>query len=140
MANNEYSKGFILGTIIGGAVGGLTALLLAPKSGKELRKDIADKSNDYYNKASNYVTDVESEMGQKVQTTVNEGRIKAQSIIDSAKKQAGEILYSAESVLNDARERAGKSKTSLNESYDHVKSAAKSGVDAFKSELEGSEN
>ena len=32
---NSYSKRFLLGAIVGGAVGAITALLLAPKSGKE---------------------------------------------------------------------------------------------------------
>ena len=31
---NSYAKGFLLGAIIGGAVGAITALLFAPKPGK----------------------------------------------------------------------------------------------------------
>jgi len=36
-------KGFALGALVGGLVGGVTALLLAPKSGDRLRKDLARK-------------------------------------------------------------------------------------------------
>lgn len=38
------SKDFLLGTMIGGLVGAATALLLAPKSGRELRSDINDQA------------------------------------------------------------------------------------------------
>lgn len=38
----EKSKGLLWGVLIGSVAGSVTALLLAPKSGKELRHDIAD--------------------------------------------------------------------------------------------------
>ncbi|WP_223070541.1 YtxH domain-containing protein [Paenibacillus caui] len=36
------SKSFLWGTVIGAVAGSVTALLFAPKPGKELRKDIAE--------------------------------------------------------------------------------------------------
>jgi len=39
--NNSQAKSLLAGIILGGIVGATTALLLAPKSGKEIRKDIA---------------------------------------------------------------------------------------------------
>ena len=47
---NDYTKGFIIGALVGGVAGALTALLLAPKSGAELRQDIAKTSSDVYGK------------------------------------------------------------------------------------------
>ncbi|MDA7027268.1 YtxH domain-containing protein [Bacillus sp. CLL-7-23] len=38
------TKDFFIGTVIGGVVGALTALLLAPKSGKELRHDLGTQT------------------------------------------------------------------------------------------------
>ncbi|SMF78076.1 YtxH-like protein [Paenibacillus uliginis N3/975] len=38
----EKSKGLLWGALIGSIAGSVTALLLAPKSGRELRQDIAD--------------------------------------------------------------------------------------------------
>ncbi len=43
-------KGCATGAFIGAVVGAVTSLLLAPKSGKELREDIKSKSNEYYEK------------------------------------------------------------------------------------------
>ena len=71
---NNYWKGLVAGTIIGGLAGAVTALLLAPKSGKELRKDIAEKSQDLYDKAADYLSIFEENMGNAVSTTVNEGK------------------------------------------------------------------
>jgi len=39
---NDKSKGLLWGVLIGSVAGSVTALLLAPKSGKELRGDIAE--------------------------------------------------------------------------------------------------
>lgn len=41
---SSNNKDFILGTIIGGIVGAVTAMLLAPKSGKELRSDLNEQA------------------------------------------------------------------------------------------------
>ena len=46
-------KGFLVGVLLGATVGAVTSLLLAPKSGKELRKDIKEKSEDLYEKTEN---------------------------------------------------------------------------------------
>lgn len=39
--NNMNGKDFLLGAVVGAAVGAISALLLAPKTGKDLRGDIA---------------------------------------------------------------------------------------------------
>ena len=40
MAKKSNARNFILGALAGGVAGSVTALLLAPKSGRQLRKDI----------------------------------------------------------------------------------------------------
>jgi len=42
MAKSTSTKGFLFGALAGAIVGSVTALLFAPKSGKELRGDIAE--------------------------------------------------------------------------------------------------
>ena len=41
---NGYVKGLFIGLLTGSAIGAIVALLYAPKSGKELRKDIKIKT------------------------------------------------------------------------------------------------
>jgi gas vesicle protein len=43
MADGKRSKDLLIGMIAGGVIGALTALLAAPKSGKELRNDITEQ-------------------------------------------------------------------------------------------------
>ena len=45
------SKGLLIGFLTGGIVGAAIALLYAPKSGKELRKDIKDKADEFKDEA-----------------------------------------------------------------------------------------
>lgn len=42
--SNMNTKDFLIGALIGGIVGATTALLLAPKSGRELRQNINDQT------------------------------------------------------------------------------------------------
>jgi gas vesicle protein len=43
MSRNNEKKGFVLGALFGGLVGSVAALLLAPKSGDRLRRDLSRK-------------------------------------------------------------------------------------------------
>ena len=131
---NHYWKGLVAGTIIGGLAGAVTALLLAPKSGKELRKDIAEKSQDLYDKAADYLSIFEENMGTAVSTTVNEGKERAQKIISSAKLQAESLLENADKVLHDAKSKATNVKDALDDKIENLKDAAKAGAEAFKKE------
>jgi len=133
--SEKYTRGFIFGALIGGAVGAVTALLLAPKSGEELRKDLAEKGTDVYNKASKYFVEKEVEISESVKSTVNEGRMKAEKIVHSAKTQADEILASAEKVFNDAKYKASTSKDYLQNSAGKVKHALSESVETFKQEM-----
>ncbi len=125
---DTYTKGFLLGAIVGGVAGAVTALLFAPKSGAELRRDIADTSTQIYDKSKDYFVTVEDTVSKAVSNSVNEGRIKAQGIIDSAKRQAEGIIHNAENVLSDAKMKATQ-----------VKDAAKAGADAFRDEMKATE-
>ena len=51
--NSEQSSAgkFLLGLLAGGVVGSAIALLYAPKSGKELRRDIRDKKDYLFDEA-----------------------------------------------------------------------------------------
>jgi len=128
---SNFSKGFLYGAFIGGVAGAITALLLAPKAGIELRKDIADTSVDLYAKASDYLKKSEIEVAEMVV----DGKNRAQGIIDSAKFKAEGLLHDAEEVLKDARQRASGSKDAIQTKIDTVKDAIKAGTDAFKDEM-----
>ncbi|MBX3044717.1 MAG: YtxH domain-containing protein [Candidatus Kapabacteria bacterium] len=127
----NFARGFIIGAVAGGLAGAIAALLMAPKTGAELRKDIADTSVDLYDKAQDYFKHVEED----VANMVSEGRNKASTIYDSAKTKAEGLLHDAENVLKDARFKASQTKEQIQNRIDHIRDAAKAGGDAFKEEL-----
>jgi gas vesicle protein len=139
-SGENYTRGFMFGAIIGGAVGAVTALLLAPKSGRELRKDLYDKSNEFYNTAGEYLTEMEGNMEQTVSTTVNQGRARAQNIINSARHQAEDILHKAEQVLTDAKSKANVTKDQVQNRIEHIRDAAQASAAAFRTELDEAKN
>ncbi|MCR8643835.1 YtxH domain-containing protein [Paenibacillus sp. N1-5-1-14] len=60
---NQRVKDWVIGSLVGGAVGAVTALLLAPKSGRELRADIADG----YDTVSEKTKEIAVAVGDKTQ-------------------------------------------------------------------------
>ena len=69
--SSSYTKGMLVGALIGGAVSGLAALLFAPKKGAELRQDIATKTGETYSnlasKAGHLAQDAVSRVGSLVE-------------------------------------------------------------------------
>jgi len=131
---HDYTKGVLIGAFFGGLAGAITALLLAPKSGKELRQDLTEKSVEYYSKASNAIKNVEETYSPIVAEVINEGKAKAQNIIDIAKNKASSLISDAERVIQDAKAKANGTKDSITEKFETIRDAAKAGVDAFKNE------
>jgi|MudIll2142460700_1097286.scaffolds.fasta_scaffold535868_1 gas vesicle protein len=65
MSNGQGSS-FALGVLVGAVIGGGLALLYAPKSGKETREYIRDKSGDLYEVIKRKVTDARQTVGEKI--------------------------------------------------------------------------
>ncbi|MBY9082521.1 YtxH domain-containing protein [Paenibacillus sp. HN-1] len=55
---NKNTKSLLWGIAAGSVIGSVTALLFAPKSGKELRKDISDGAVEAKDKAQELITQV----------------------------------------------------------------------------------
>ncbi len=70
-ANNINAKDFLIGTLVGGIVGALTALLLAPKSGKELRGDLNGQVYLLREKTEN-LRETAIEKGSEITSTVKD--------------------------------------------------------------------
>lgn len=126
--NSSYSKGFLIGAVVGGAVGAVVALLFAPKSGRELRRDIAERTEEVVDKAQqmfNKATGAGHTPDAGFDDVVNEGRIAAERIVSTARHQAENLMSNAEQVLRDAKSRAAR-----------ASDATKAGDDAFRSEFQ----
>jgi len=64
--SNEQWGSFAMGVLFGAIIGGGIALLYAPKSGKETRQLIRDKSGNLYEVVRRKVDDVRQTMGEKI--------------------------------------------------------------------------
>jgi len=117
---NEYDREETSATtkltylLIGGGIGAILALLFAPKSGEELRGDIAD------------VTRKGLEKGRETAAQLQE---KAGEYYEVTREKAGEY-YSA------AQEKAGELKTKAGEIAEKAKSAASSTANPFTAAIE----
>ncbi|GIV54201.1 MAG: hypothetical protein KatS3mg039_0719 [Candidatus Kapaibacterium sp.] len=132
--SSNYLRGFLTGALIGGMAGAITALLLAPKSGRELRRDIAERTSELYDRAQDVLNP--KPVGEELPpVALNQGKLRAQQIVQSAREQAEQLIASAEQVLRDARTKAAHAKEQIQENIERVRDAAKASVEAFKSEL-----
>jgi gas vesicle protein len=124
--NNGMVKGLVIGLLAGGAIGAIVALLYAPKSGKELRADIREKTDDLVGGAEEYLHAAKSKAGE----IVSEAKRRSDQLISEAKKKADSLLDDADKVISDARQKVGP----IVQEGVKVKEAVKAGVEAFKEE------
>ncbi|MFZ0564602.1 MAG: YtxH domain-containing protein [Chlamydiales bacterium] len=82
--HRSNGKSFFVGTLFGGIVGGVTALLFAPKSGEKLRKDIAKKCHNASEKTHELMEDFCDQTSDLVD--------KAKEIAVEAKEAASSML------------------------------------------------
>jgi gas vesicle protein len=127
--SDEKGKGLLIGFLSGAIVGGILALLYAPKSGKELRHEIKTRSGEISDDVQDYLKDVQV----KAKDVITESREKSASLISEAKQKAESLLRDAESLLSDAKRR-------VTDEGAKLKTAFRSGVDAFKDEKDSTES
>jgi gas vesicle protein len=123
MKESSAIKCFLLGLMAGGVIGGLTALLYAPKPGRELRNDISKQKDRLIEDANRYI----SSSKEKASELISEGKKRAETIFEDSKKKFGEIKDKTENLLSSAKEKV------LNEAS-NLKDAVKAGNDAYKKE------
>jgi len=131
---NGLAKGLFIGFVAGGVIGGLVALLYAPKSGKEFRADLKQRKDELMDDAEEYM-DIAK---HKAEDIINEGKKRSEELISDAKKRAGSLLEDANSILNVAKEKTSstyeQAKARVAEESGKVKDAIKAGVEAYKEE------
>ena len=77
----KSGKTFLKGAMIGTVLGAATALLLAPKSGRELRKDISDQ----YHNVSEKTKDIAGNVTRRTQDIARNISAKAADLAEKAK-------------------------------------------------------
>lgn len=101
--NNMNGKDFLLGAVVGGLLGAVTALLLAPKSGKDLRMDLSDQ----YQTVSEKTQKLAGEVSEKTQKLAGEVSEKTQKIATEVSAKSQKL---AEEISEKSQELASKAK------------------------------
>jgi gas vesicle protein len=89
MTNTQRGKDMLIGALVGGIVGMVTALLVAPKTGKELRSDITNQVNT---------------VTEKTQQAVNAVSDKTQGIVKAVGSHTSDWIGKAKETARDAVE------------------------------------
>ncbi|MEX2415745.1 MAG: YtxH domain-containing protein [Paenibacillaceae bacterium] len=97
--NNMNGKDFLLGAVVGGIIGAITALLVAPKPGEELRADIKDTVNTVNTRTQELASQV-SDRSQTIAKNVSERSqviaknvgIHTSELVEKAKELAGTVV------------------------------------------------
>ena len=76
---------FLAGFIVGGAVGALAGLLLAPQSGEDTREMIAKTSTELYDKTEDSLKEIKE---------------KAEDVVEDLQKKGDELIAKVQSMLN----------------------------------------
>jgi gas vesicle protein len=95
-------KSVVTGLLIGGLIGAVTALLMAPRSGEETRAELRNKAMDYRDRTKEVVNET----------------------VSQAKSKAGEVK---DGVLEKAEDLKRRGKQTATQQLDHVAQAAEVG-------------
>ena len=87
-----------IGTALAGAVGYVTGILTAPKSGKETREDIADKAEDLKEGAEEQLQTAHDELNELIATAKN----KSVALGSKARVEFDEAIVRAKDAQNKA--------------------------------------
>lgn len=109
---------FMAGFILGGLVGAVTALLLAPQSGEDTRAYIKDKS---------------IELKDRAVETAEEARTRAEEAASEARARVDEVTKQAKQTVEDIRKRG---EEMLEEQRQKFESAVEAGKQAAKQKKE----
>ncbi len=93
---------FLEGLVVGGVLGYIVGILSAPKSGAELRQQIADNSEDLYKQASDSLVDIREKTG----TVINEAQTKGTEVF---KKASDSVVGTKDQIAQKLQELAGQS-------------------------------
>jgi len=92
-------QSFMLGAVVGGAIGASIALLYAPKKGSELRSDIASKVGDVTSRFRTAIGDVR----ESAEEMMNEGKERGDKLVQEAVGRAEDLINEADRIITEAR-------------------------------------
>ena len=109
---------FLAGFIVGGAIGAIAGVLLAPKSGEETRAMLADGAKEAMKRADETVKEIQSKADDVVSDMQRKGdeiKEKLQNLINQQKEAKIQVLENKITVLEKALDDALKNNNNNND-------------------------
>lgn len=104
MSDRDDFGAFLIGFVVGGITGAITALLFAPQAGEETRTMIRDKAIELRDQTSETV----GESLAKAEKAAKDAVTQAEKLLDEAKKRASELAEKGQVLLDESKERVSK--------------------------------
>lgn len=114
--------------LIGGGIGAILALLFAPKSGEELRGDIADATRKGIEKSKETAALVGERAGEYYEVS----RDKAGEYYQAAQEKAGELKQATQAKVGELKEKAGELGEKAKEAVAATKNPFSAAIEAGK--------
>lgn len=117
----HHCQNLVIGGIAGGIAGALAGLLLAPKSGEALRKDIVDAYQDVSKKTgvfTTYLSDQGQATAQALSKQVGEWLDTAKNVLGQVSSNVDETIHNVEETVQKERKIFFPSSAQLNELLD----------------------
>ncbi len=112
MSDNSSGGGFFLGLFVGGVIGALAALLLAPKRGAETRADLLELGETWRTRADEMAAEMRSrgmaelsQVGERVGPAVDSLRERGGATLESMREAGSGVAASARQQVDVARAR-----------------------------------
>ncbi len=93
----KENKNLLEGALAGAALGALAALLLAPESGKNLRKDMKQKSAEFYKMLVPKLKKLKKLSEEEYQALAKDAAAEYAKVKKMSKSEAGELMREAKS-------------------------------------------
>ena len=107
MANGSGDS-FLAGVILGGIAGFAVGVLLAPKSGSEMRADLLDRTDS----AREQFWDRTGSAREEIMDRTSEAREQMEELLDSTSQRLDEIRAEAANVASSLRQRVNRNSSS----------------------------
>ena len=112
MSDRDEFGAFLVGFVVGGLAGAVTALLLAPQSGEETRTVIKEKAIELKDVAADSYTEAYGAAEEFVKTTagkadefIKETSVKADELVKTTSEKAAELGHKGQVVLEEQKSR-----------------------------------
>jgi len=99
MSDRDDFGAFLIGFVVGGLVGAVTALLLAPQSGEETRTLLKEKSIELRDKASQTA----EEALARAEAAAAEARANYEKLAQDVKARSGEVIEATKKAVSRKR-------------------------------------